>query len=856
MQRVSAPFIWSKEQPLDPDGYFAAIRDAPLRSDGLNRWFLFRREFDLSGPPTVADALVTTDGKYQLFVNGVRVGRGPVRCSPHRQMVDRYDLASGLHEGRNVIAVLVHTYGLDTSAYEMVRGHWQPTFGDGALWVQGQVWCGGQVHPVETDEAWRCIESSAWDHETPLVNRGLGFIESLDGNGLPSGWAEAGFDDSAWDEVRVLIAGGGGPEARFGGVVTKPFPVLAENPLPVPRETDVPAKAVVWTRGVKPLPDLPIERRIYEELLQPLASGATADLSSLFGPASGNAMVRTMPGQDVASLFDFGRILTGRPYIELVARGGEVIEFAVSESLPGEFNPGGPAPGARVEARPVLGLDAHVSRYVARPGRQVFETFEWDAVRWMQLTVRNAPQGLEIVRLGVTTTGYPAERRGEFQSSDSFLDRLWSIGRETLAICMHDGWIDGPAREQRQWLGDATVEHLAAQAGFGPSIIPLNAKFLRDAADSQRPDGLTQPFAPGDHRRFGWLIPDFTLQWIFNAADHLNYSGDLETIDAIFPSILRGLSWFEGLQGDDGRIADLPFWHFQDWAAVGRDGYATVLNAQLAGALDAAAYLAEALGWSQKGWQLRNNADRIRMALAAHWDPDRKVYVDSIDPGTGRRGDRVSQHSNAAMILWGGAAPDRYGDIVAYVTDPGRVRLTKAPPFVMDAEPLDLRTQVVAANTFYSHFVFRALAKAGRFDLALQAIRQRYAPMLDLGSTTLWESFEPEGSLAHGFSCTPTFQLSAYVLGITPAEPGFASCAFTPWLGDLDFAQGRHATIAGDVGVALMRTDAGFSAELSLPPGMTARVAPPPGWRTDSPQLLPGGETHVLAFRRTTAEPS
>lgn len=854
MQRVSAPFIWSEKQPLDPDGYFAAIRDAPLRSDGLNRWFLFRREFDLSGPPTVAETLVTTDGKHQLFVNGVRVGRGPVRCSPHRQMADRYDLAGQLREGRNAIALLVHTYGLDTSAYEMVRGHWQPTFGDGALWVQGQAWCGDLVHPIETDEAWRCTESPAWDSETPLVNRGLGFIESLDGNLLPTGWTEPGFDDGAWDQVRILIAGGGGPEARFGGVVTRPFPVMAENPLPSPREADAGPTALVWTRGVAPRPDLPIERRIYEEPLQALAGESAADLSPLLETTRRPAIVRTAPGQDVCGLFDFGRILTGRPYLELDARGGEVIEFAVSESLPGEFDPGGPAPDARIEARPVLGLDAHVSRYVARPGRQVFETFEWDAVRWMQLTVRNAPQGLEIVRLGVTTTGYPAERQGDFQSSDSFLDRLWSVGCETLAVCMHDGWIDGPAREQRQWLGDATVEHLAAQAGFGPSVIPLNAKFLRDAADSQRPDGLTQPFAPGDHRRFGWLIPDFTLQWILNAADHLSYSGDLETIDAIFPSILKGLSWFEGLQGDDGRIADLPFWHFQDWAAVGRDGFATVLNAQLAGAFDAAAYLAEALGWSLKGQQLRARAEHLRVALARHWDPERKVYVDSIDPASGRRGERVSQHSNAAMILWGGASPDRYGDIVTYVTDPVRVRLTKAPPFVMDAEPLDLRTQVVAANTFYSHFVFRALARAGRFDLALRAMRQRYASMLDMGSTTLWESFEPEGSLAHGFSCTPTFQLSAHVLGITPAEPGFASCTFSPWLGDLAFARGRHATVAGDIEVSLKRTDAGYAAEITLPPGMVARVAPPSGWRTDGAPVLSGGGTHALEFRRTGAE--
>lgn len=851
----SAPFIWSEKQRLDPDGYFSAIREAPARTDGQNRWFLFRRELVLPGRPLSAETLATTDGRYQLFVNGVRVGRGPVRCSPHRQMADRYDLAGHLRPGDNTVALLIHAYGVDTAAYEMVRGHWRPTFGDGGLWVQGRVVGDGFDVALESDPAWRCIESDAWDRSTPLVNRGLGFIESLDGRRLPREWAEPGFDDSGWDGVRILTAGGGGPEARFGGVVTRPFPVLAVNPLPPAREEPVRPAGLVWIKGAAPRPELPIERRVYEEPLGPLSPDAAVNLQPLLDGGEGPGSVRTAEGQDVCVLFDFGRILTGRPRVEFEAAGGEVIEIAVSEHLAGEFDPGGPEPGARLAPRPVLGLDAHVSRYVARAGRQVFEAFEWEAVRWMQVSIRAAPKGIDIGWIGVTTTGYPAQKCGRFRSSDPFLDRLWTAGRDTLALCMHDGWIDGPSREQRQWLGDATVEHLAAQAAFGPSINPLNAKFLRDAAESQRPDGLTQPFAPGDHRRFDWLIPDWTLQWIFNAADYLACSGDLPTIDAVFPSILKALAWFEGLQQSDGRIADLPFWHFQDWAAVGRDGYSTVLNAQLAGAFDAAATLALALGWPVKSAGLTDAANRLRQALEAHWDDGRGVYVDSVDPLSGERGARVSQHSNAAMILWGGADPERHGAIVAHVTDPARVRLTKAPPFVMDAPPFDPDRHVVAANTFYSHFLYRALAKAGRFDAALALMRLRYGPMLQRGSTTLWESFEPEGSLAHGFSCTPTYQLAAFVLGVTPAAPGFSRCRFTPWIGDLMFAEGCHPTPLGDIEVRLDRDDDGFSASINLPAGVAAEVRPAAGFSTIGPSELGPGGRHHIAFRRAPAGP-
>ena len=38
---------------------------------------------------------------------------------------------------------------------------------------------------------------------------------------------------------------------------------------------------------------------------------------------------------DVSLLLDFGRIHSGYPFIELEARGGEVVDVAVAEGMPG-----------------------------------------------------------------------------------------------------------------------------------------------------------------------------------------------------------------------------------------------------------------------------------------------------------------------------------------------------------------------------------------------------------------------------------------------------------------------------------------------------------------------------------------
>ena len=375
------------------------------------------------------------------------------------------------------------------------------------------------------------------------------------------------------------------------------------------------------------------------------------------------------------------------------------------------------ATNARITPAPRLGDDRHLAHYTARPGEQVFERFEWCAVRWMQLVVRNAPHGLRIKGLGAMFTHYPVETRGKFACSDSFLTKLWSTGAYTLMLCMHDAWEDCPSREQRQWLGDATVENLVGHVAFGPSVAALNAKYLLQAAESQRPDGLTQMFAPGDHNTDGSLIPDWTLQWILNAGDHWRLTGDFETVHTILPSILKALAWFERLLDAHGLVAEMPYWHFMDWAYLGREGEACALNAQLAGAFSVAADLCAGAGWEREAQRLRGRAATIAAALnARHWDERRGAYVDVVDPRTGKQELKISQHANAAMALWCAPPAERIARALDRVTDSKRLTFTVARWIVPTGEELEPEGGVVLANTFYAHFLYEALCKARPTD--------------------------------------------------------------------------------------------------------------------------------------------
>jgi hypothetical protein len=833
-----APFIWTSTQPIDPLGYWNQFFGGVVRrDDGTNRWFLFRRRFTLPAAADSARLTITVDGRYQLFVNGVRVGRGPVRCDPHHLRTDTYDIAHLLAPGENVVAVTVHVYGLDTSWYQAVRGHWQPVFGDGGLYCDARVRCGAETIDVRSDEVWRCCECAAWDREAPRPIWSIGFIEVHDARRMPQDWTRPGFDDSGWNAVQILRSGGGPPEAPFGGMVIEPFPSLLPREIPFLSESPVAPQRVLRWYGAVPRPADTVDARLYQEELVDLPAGLVSAPEALLCADDRTTTVRTSE-VDVSVVLDFGRIHSGYPFIELDAAGGEVVEVAVAEGMPGEWSESPPTQPRVSKGQPPA---AQVFRYTARPGAQRFERFEWAAVRYAQVTVRNAPHGLRIRHVGSTFTHYPAEPRGAFDCSDPLLTRLWEIGRYTLLLCMHDGWEDCPSREQRQWLGDATVESLVGQVAFGPSINPLNRQFLRHAAESQRPDGLTQMFAPGDHHTDAIVIPDWTLQWILNAEQHWLYSGEIEVVDAIFPAIQRALAWFERQLDDNGLVADVPFWHFMDWSALGRQGEAAALNAQLAGALRAAARLAAALESPRPARRYAVLAARISAALdARHWDARRGVYVDMVDPESGRQDLRVSQHANGAAILWDVAPRQRWASIVERIADARRLTFTAAPPIAPHGETLDPESGVVLANTFYSHFVYRALCRAGRFDLVARLMRERYGPMLERGATTLWESFEPTASLCHGFSATPVYQLSTEVLGVAPLEPGFTRFAIAPQPIDLEWARGVVPTVRGDIAVAWERKGKAIAIDVEIPEGTEAILIAPAGARADKRRLLPG----------------
>jgi len=838
-----ARFIWTPDQKIDEEEVFRVlVRDGPKdRRDGLNRWVFFRREIDLGAAPDAATIRITADSRYQLFINGERIGRGPVRSPSHLRRFDTYDIAANLKPGKNVFAVLVHVYGADTAWYEIGPRYPRSIFGDGGLWIEADFETGNETQTLLSDPQWRCLKSDAWQQDTPTAGWGQGLIEDADGNRLPDGWTQPGFDDSGWTEAREMVWEGIEYERAMGWGPHEAFPTIAPNDLPQLEESEIYAATICGQYAVTPAPSKDVGQRLYEETFTPAPECMVENAETLLG-ADGVTIIRT-DDHDVSILIDFGPIHTGYPFIEIEASGGEVIELAASEKIEGDFTDT-LVDLPRIE-RPTHLDCAQIFRYTARPGVQRFEKFDWTGVRYLQLMVRNAPNGLKVRRVGSVLSAYPVGERGQFACSDPFLDQLWQVGRYTAQQCTSDAWCDGPGREKRQWIGDGLVHYLIDAAAFGPGTEAVDRQFLRAGAGAQRPDGLIQMFAPGDHHGDGVAIADFPLHWITACEHYLMHTGDLDFIASIYPAVQKALQWYEPHLDADGLIVNPPLWRFIEWAALDKTGISAAMNGLYLLALKAARNIAVELSFGYASELYAGKTEQVTSALQTKlWDKQRGLYADAADPATGTLSKRFSQQTNALMILSGVAPTDQHAAMLAVITKNENTRVSPMPPLVVGDADFDEAKHLVRANTYFAHFLYDALMKAGMASDALEFMRTNLGPMLAVGAQTLWESYDPTASLCHAFSASPVYHLSAGILGVRPTAPGFKRFSVTPQSGGLNWAKGAYPTPHGEIEVAWQIKDAKMHVNVTAPPGLNGDLRAPIGW-----QFTQGGGT----FEGTTS---
>jgi len=167
-------------------------------SDEPDDYTYYRKATDLPAKPVLrATAYVTSVHKYELFLNGHLVGKGPAYQYPQYQYYNGFDVTALVRPGANLFAVLNHWFG---------GGQGRATSARGVLMKTVIHYVDGTTVTVGTDGSWKQLRAPGWVPGQAHRNRGegVGYVERIDARLHLTDWHRPDFDDSAWATAEVI----------------------------------------------------------------------------------------------------------------------------------------------------------------------------------------------------------------------------------------------------------------------------------------------------------------------------------------------------------------------------------------------------------------------------------------------------------------------------------------------------------------------------------------------------------------------------------------------------------------------------------------------------------------------------
>ena len=590
----------------------------------------FRKSLDLRERPGRFVVHVTADNRYQLWVNGARVGWGPARGDLNHWRYETVDLAPHLRAGRNVVAAVVWNYGdLAPEA--------QTTWRTGFL-IQGDT---AVEKAVNSDETWKAAANPAYSAIPFTHSQMRGYYvagpgERVDGAKHPWGWELPDYDDSAWSTAREVV-----PDGRASGS---------------PRAMqDAPNRWLLVPRSIP----------LMEESLERLAAVRQATAVSVpAGFPQAPAAFTVPPRTRARLLLDNARLTTAYPVLRYSGGAGGTIRMGYAESLYLPKARGGDK-GDRneVDGKEFVG---NYDLVIADGGqRRSYSPLWWRTYRYLELTIETQAEALVVDDVHGIYTGYPFERRQRLEAGTPIVSRILDVGWRTARLCAHETYMDCPYYEQLEYAGDTRIQALVSLYAAGDARLMKNAIALLN--DSRTAEGATMSRAPTRQQQY---IPPFSLWWIGMVHDYYMYVDDQAFVREMLPGVRSVIEFFARHQKQNGSLSPLPWWNYVDWTTEweggvpprGADGASAPLDLQLLLAYDWAAHLEEALGSRSMAAEYRASAASLReTARSLYWDAGRRLFADT----PARR--HYSQHSNVLAVLAGVVSGSEARDLITRI---------------------------------------------------------------------------------------------------------------------------------------------------------------------------------------------
>jgi hypothetical protein len=730
---------------------------------------LFRKTVSLASAVRAATGWVAADSRYLLTVNGTRVQWGPAPSDPRCLEVDPLDLGSLLQPGENTIGAQVLYYGEGDGTYPIGK--------PGFSFLLNVETADGTNHRVVSDTSWQTLLPRSWKpgHYKRWYLRAL--QEEFDARAYPYGWDRNGFAVTPqWMPAMKIGCPSDKPpicstftdyaldtsgDPGIAQLRKRSIPMMAETRIPVERLAE--SLWLHWNR----------EPEEYFETLPP--ESFTVDRTPCATPVTpGQWSVELDARRGAALTFAFHEQSVGFPYFTIEAPAGTTIELMVQEG----HTVGGPA---------LLNTHFHSwARFVCRDGLNLFQTYDYECCRWLQLHIHGAAGRVIVRDVGMLRREFPWEHTPVIACSEQPLQRLLDASVRTLRNSAQETVVDGMGRERQQYSGDGGHQLHGIHLAFGEPRLP--ARFISTFSRGQTPDGFFLDCWPAYDRlarlmerqvgltQWGPLV-DHGVGFVFDCHYHHLYTGDLETIREVYPRLQRFVGYLKRIQRSDGLLPvenlGIPNVWIDHIAYLPKHQH----HKQCAFNLYAAAMLEHAFAPIAKAcrdprWEEAARdfgREILSSAVDRFWDPDRKLFVINRPWLSEEQNPRLCDRSLATAVLFDQCPGGNNGAAVR--------TLAETPPEMGISYP---------ANASWRTW---ALARGGRPDVILKDFRERWATMDSVvQNNTIGENWNPTPDSADLWShcaIVPLYGMFMCIAGIVPIEAGFARCRIRPQLADL-----------------------------------------------------------------------
>ncbi len=600
-------------------------------------------------------------------------------------------------------------------------------------------------------------------------------------------------------------------------------------------------------------------------------AGDTVDNPAGLSAADGSVTTFNSTGPNGPyEVVDLGRLTGGRIEIGVAANTGTPIQLAYSEAR--RFL----GPGGDVDHGSQGRSDDPSTRSDIVPGTP--GNYALGGVRgaeryiYIQLAGAGNVQ-IDYIRVEVTHLR-PAVGHyvGHFLSSDDLLNRIWYAGAYTLDVDTYGdpargnnfAVTDGAKHDRLVWLGDLPIESMAGfytvrelpiylrrsiqmftcqqvHGGFIPQVSEVNVQCREPGPANGPPPSAFGICTCVTAQR----LPSYTAWFVVGVAQYYRMTAD-PRVAGWLPVVQRAIRYFQKGIGPRGLFVTQQGelnWHPPDLAA----GEDADTNSVWVRALQSASTLEKELGNPHRGRRYAEMSRRLAAAIrAALFDPSvGALRLNTADP-TGNHTQDANVQAILAGVLRGqaaGSALNFLGGTLATPFGTATGQFDNDPYMGRYISPFESGWEVLARLQYYQtgealglirrlwgHMVFSDPGDTLWEKMTVGGGVAPYQSANPNGSPIIEDSRSGETSLAHGWSAGPTAALSAYVLGMRPASPGWKTWLVEAQPGDLKFAQGSVGTPVGKLGVRWERDTVrrhSFRITVKAPHGATGTVAVP-----------------------------